>query len=177
MTGFNQIKFILKLRSCSWQLIESHVPLILSNCKIYLSKGVNILLRQPVCQRQVSLNCLPSMHIVIDNSVMWSIHWSPHAKTDILTSTMWWVLNKLSFKRNLSSFSMCTYIHSGTSLLCRSSIFFAIKNNTLMTHRCSIRISKYLNNLFATMVNFNADNLCPWKVCVKISLDARFRFW
>ncbi len=48
MAYFNQIKSILKLRSCSRQSMESHVPFILSNCKIYLSKGVNILLGQPV---------------------------------------------------------------------------------------------------------------------------------
>ena len=45
---FNQIKSILKLRSCSRQPMESHVPHILSYYKIYLSKGVNILLGQPV---------------------------------------------------------------------------------------------------------------------------------
>ncbi len=48
MTDFNQIKSILKLRSCFRQPMKFHVSLILSNCKMYLSKGVNILLGQPV---------------------------------------------------------------------------------------------------------------------------------
>ena len=51
VTDFNQIKSILKLRSCSRQPMKFHVPLILSNCKINLSKSGNILLGYPVCGR------------------------------------------------------------------------------------------------------------------------------
>ena len=39
MTDFNQIKSILKLRSCSRQLMECHVPVILNSGKNYLSMG------------------------------------------------------------------------------------------------------------------------------------------
>ncbi len=47
MTDFNQVNSILKLRSCSRQPVEYHVPLVLNSCKNNLPKSVNILLGQP----------------------------------------------------------------------------------------------------------------------------------
>ncbi len=48
MTDFNQVSFMLKIRSCSRQPMEHHVPLDLNSCKNYLPKSVSILLGQPV---------------------------------------------------------------------------------------------------------------------------------
>ncbi len=61
MTDFNPTKSILKLRSCSRQSAECQVALLFfNNCENNLSKGVNILLEQPVFMTRLSVCLLTS---------------------------------------------------------------------------------------------------------------------
>ena len=67
----NQIKSIIKLRSCSRQLVECLVPLIMSICKNYLSKKVNILLGHACIEFQAYGGALCLLHWCL---VLWQLH-------------------------------------------------------------------------------------------------------